>query len=99
LTVDFLSRSGGGNWRVIAAALAALAFGAGLAVLARRSSFRIDSVPYLPEAMLVAAGVAWWIWLSPVILGPVLVAAGLLMAWRSRPVKRPGPIVHGSTVT
>ncbi|HBO43931.1 MAG TPA: hypothetical protein DD670_08370 [Planctomycetaceae bacterium] len=35
---------------------------------------------FWPEAMVIVAGLAWWLWLSPSVLGLVVVLAGF---WRT----------------
>jgi hypothetical protein len=56
----------------------------------------------LPAAVGAIAGLAWWLWLTPAILGPAIIVACMVAAWRSGQMRKPRParvIRRGSTVT
>ncbi|HUY37050.1 MAG TPA: hypothetical protein VMV69_30305 [Pirellulales bacterium] len=68
----------------IVVALAALVLAAGLAVRTPLDAWR-----QWPQVWGVAAGIGWWLWLTPSALGWVIVVLSLGSAWRSpwRPVR------------
>ena len=55
----------------------------GLVVLGLRRGTIAETFKRWPAAVGVAVGLAWWLWLSPSILGWAIVAASLLASWRT----------------
>jgi len=90
------------RWRQLAAPLAiCIAVLVAVWVLAARQSVR-EFLKRWPHLAGAAAGIAWWLWLAPSLLGWFLVAVslagGLRSGWARRP-RRAAPtlLVEGST--
>jgi len=90
-----LAKSGGDDFsrRAAAAAVVALASLVLAVILAIRTPW--DAWRQWPQIWGVAAGVAWWLWLTPSVLGWAIIAMSLWLSWRSpwRPVREPLPAV------
>ncbi|HVC97376.1 MAG TPA: hypothetical protein VND64_27085 [Pirellulales bacterium] len=93
-----LVRSGGDEFtgRSKAAAVVVLASLVLAIVLAIRMPW--DACRQWPQVWGVAAGIAWWLWLTPSVLGWAIVAISLWSSWRSswRPVREPLPAMTAS---
>ncbi len=85
LMLEWVDATAARRWNRYEAALAVLA-ALGLAALAMVLIRRLDISLASPQWLLAAAGIVWWLWLSPSFLGLVLVAISLLlsvpMGWR-----------------
>jgi hypothetical protein len=99
LQVDFPQRAANPAWRQFVIVFTTLFIGGVLAFFTGRRNIRVDDVPYLPEAFGMLVGLGWWIWVTPAVVGPMIVAASALAAWRSRRTSQPVIASRGSTIT
>jgi hypothetical protein len=102
LEIDFPERMASHPRRRMLAAIAVGLVGAAISISLRRKNFTLGDVPYLPPAVGAVAGLAWWLWLAPAILGPILVILCAVSAWhvaQSRSLPLVAASARGSTVT
>jgi hypothetical protein len=102
IEVDFPNRSASQQMQRMFAALVVGLVGSTLLLASRRKHIRAADIPYLPEAVGATAGLIWWLWLTPAILGPAIVVCCAVAAWRNwqaRESQPTRPIPRGSTVT
>jgi hypothetical protein len=71
-----------GFWQRCGAA-AVIALVTLLLMAASRRGMLVELVRRWPQAVIVAAGICWWLWLSPSLAGWLLVALGLVAVFRS----------------
>lgn len=72
----------------------------GLVAIGLRRGLLVEVFRRWPQAIGVLAGLAWWLWLSPSVLGLLLVAACVATSVRSgwRSLSGPGPDASGVSV-
>lgn len=83
ITVEYRRAEGAGlapTW----AAVAVLALLAAVAIAAWNRGVAFGRLKCHPYAVVTLAGIAWWLWLWPSVLGLFLVVGGLLAAGRRR---------------
>ncbi|MCC7086048.1 MAG: hypothetical protein IT427_13680 [Pirellulales bacterium] len=98
LNLEFPHRAGDPTVKRLLAALATVLLGGVLMAVTWRTSRSVRSIRFLPEGIGVLAGLAWWIWLSPAVVGPGIIVVSIAAAWSSRRPARPAATAAGSTV-
>jgi hypothetical protein len=86
-TVDVvLPRIDGGDFALRCIASLAVLLGAVIVWISKREMVLGDYLRSCPQVVGVLAGLAWWLWLTPSVLGWVIVALSLIAGIRPLPV-------------